>query len=82
MLPPQPIMEQIIARVERLPAEDRVRLIQRPAEMLIPVPDCGRGRRVVYAEIRGQSTSTDEVFKIADRYPPDRGLNGQKTPSR
>ncbi len=59
-------LEQVVEQARRLSADDKVRLIQRVAEMLAP----GRrspetSRPLVYGEFKGERMSTEEDFKIS-----------------
>lgn len=73
----KPDLEDILARVERLPPEDRARLIQRVAgDLASSGPSAGR-RRMAYGEFRGQNMSSEEDFTLAEWRPSKRELHGR-----
>lgn len=76
MSPAQTILEQVAVEAERLSVEDRLRLIQRLAETLIPAPSRAHPRRLVFGEFGGRSMSTEEDFEIAEWRPSERDLHG------
>lgn len=71
-----PTIEQIVAQTQRLSPDDRVRLIQRVAETLIPAIQKPDHRQLIYGEFRGENMSTEEDFLIAEWHPSDEELDG------
>ena len=69
-------IEQIVAQTQRLSPDDRVRLIQRVAETLIPTVQKPAHRQLIYGEFRGENMSTEEDFLIAEWHPSDEELDG------
>jgi hypothetical protein len=65
-------LDKIVAEATRLSAEDRVRLIQRVAETLLPIPEPSRGRLLKYGEFGSGRLSTDEDFRLAEWRPRER----------
>jgi len=70
------ILEQILLQVEKLSPEDRLQLIRRVTETLIPVVKPTRPQRLVYGQFKGERMSTDEDFLLAEWRPTERDLNG------
>jgi hypothetical protein len=66
-----PTIEQIVAQTQRLSPDDRVRLIQRVAETLIPTIQRSVHRQLIYGEFRGENMSTEEDFLIAEWHPTE-----------
>jgi hypothetical protein len=69
-------LEQIIAEAQQLPAEDRLRLIQRVAETLLPTRLSGQRRQLEYGKFAGANASSDADFEIAEWRPTERDLSG------
>jgi hypothetical protein len=67
---------KVIAQAEKLSPEDRLRLIQRVAETLLPDHRAATSRQLVYGEFSGSNMSTEEDFTIAEWRPSDRELHG------
>lgn len=70
------IMEQILAQVEKLSPEERLRLIQRVAETLVPPEKPKQPQRLVYGQFKGERMSTEEDFLIAEWRPTEKDLDG------
>jgi hypothetical protein len=69
-------IEQIVAQTQRLSPDDRVRLIQRVAETLIPTLQKSGHRQLIYGEFRGENMSTEQDFLLAEWHPSDEELDG------
>lgn len=69
-------LEQVVADARYLSPEDRVRLISRVAETLIPTTAPDPVQRLQYGEFEGSRSSTDEDFVIAEWRPAERDLDG------
>jgi hypothetical protein len=69
-------LDTIIAQAKQLSPEDRLRLIQRVAETLLPGQPAVKPRQLVYGEFSGPNMSTEDDFAIAEWRPSDRELNG------
>jgi hypothetical protein len=65
-------LDKIIAQAEQLSPEDRLRLIQRVAETLLPAQKVVRPRRLVYGELSGPNLSTEDDFTTVEWRPSDR----------
>jgi hypothetical protein len=70
------LMEKIVALVEQLSPEYRLRLIQRITETLIPPPASPESKPLPFGKYKGHRMSTPEDFTIAEWRPTDRELNG------
>lgn len=70
------VLERIITQVRQLSPEDRLRLIHRVAETLIPIEKATPPRFLVYGQFRGRRMSTEDDFLIAEWRPTERDLNG------
>jgi hypothetical protein len=68
-------IEQIVAQTQRLSPDDRVRLIQRVLETLIPTIPVPQ-QRLQYGKYKGGKMSTEEDFLIAEWHPTDEELDG------
>jgi hypothetical protein len=68
-------IEQIVAQTQRLSPDDRVRLIQRVLETLIPTIPVPQ-QRLQYGKYKGGRMSTEEDFLIAEWHPTDEEAGG------
>ena len=71
-----PTVEQIAAQAQQLSPDDRLRLIQRVAETLIPAVQIRPPQRLQYGKYKGGRMSTEEDFLIAEWHPTDEELDG------
>jgi hypothetical protein len=70
-------LEQIVDEAKRLPPEDRLRLIQRVAETLLPGSALPSPRPLRYGEFAGATMSRDEDFVVAEWRPSENELDGR-----
>lgn len=70
------VLERIVTQVQQLSPEDRLRLIRRVAETLIPAEKVTPPRLLVYGQFSDEGMSTEEDFLIAEWRPTERDLNG------
>jgi len=73
----QKSVESIVAEVQELPPEERLRLIRSVVDTLIAPPHSAEPRQLVYGQFRGTRVSTEDDFKIAEWRPTDREMNGR-----
>ena len=69
-------IEQIVAQTQRLSPADRVRLIQRVLDTLIPTIPIPQQQRLQYGKYKGGRMSTEEDFLIAEWHPTEEELDG------
>lgn len=69
-------LEHIITQAQQLSPEDRLRLIQRVAESVIPAVQTTSPQRLEYGKYKGGRMSTEEDFLIAEWHPTDEELDG------
>ncbi|MGH2371562.1 MAG: hypothetical protein ACRDI2_25610 [Chloroflexota bacterium] len=63
-------VERIVAEVERLSPEDRLRLVQRVVETFVPpARPLKKGQRLEYGKYRHGRLSTEEDVKLAEWHP-------------
>ncbi len=72
----QTSVERIVAEIQDLSPQERLRLIRTVVDTLITPPRAAESRRLLYGEFRGGRMSTDDDFKIAEWRPQDREMNG------
>jgi hypothetical protein len=72
----QKSVESIVAEVQQLRPEERLRLIKSVIDSLITPGHSAEPRRLVYGEFRGARMSTEDDFRIAEWLPTDREMNG------
>jgi hypothetical protein len=72
----QTSVERIVAEIQDLSPQERLRLIRTVVDTLITPGRAGESRRLIYGEFRGGRMSTDDDFKIAEWRPQDRAMNG------
>ena len=70
-------LDKLVAKAARLSAEDRLRLIQRVAETLLPIPKPTQERLLKYGEFGSGRPSTEEDFKLAEWRPSERERDGR-----
>ncbi len=72
------MLEQILAQVQYLSPEDRIRLIQQIAESLLPAaqPPRPSGPGLVYGAFHGARMSTEEDFGLTPSPTTGREGNG------
>lgn len=70
-------LERVIAEAEQLSPEDRLRLIQRVAETLLPAEQPARSRPLQFGEFNGEQMSSEEDFAIVEWRPSERELDGR-----
>jgi len=71
-----PTLEQIIVQAQQLSPDDRLRLIQRLAETLLPIAQARPPQRLQYGKYKGGRMSTEEDFLIAEWHPTEEEMNG------
>lgn len=71
-----PTIEQIVAQTQRLSPDDRVRLVQRVLETLIPTLPIQQQQPLPYGKYKGGRMSTEEDFLIAEWHPTEEELDG------
>ena len=76
MPPKVPDIEQIVQEITVLPPEDRIRLIGRIVETVVPSGSTGPGRTLIYGEFRGPRLSCEEDFREAEWHPRGNGFDG------
>lgn len=64
-------VEQIVTQAKQLSPQERVQLIQRLAETMLPVPQPTKHSLWRYGAFSGPNMSTEEDFKIAEWHPTD-----------
>ncbi len=72
----QTSVERIVAEIQDLSPQERLRLIRTVVDTLITPMRAAESRRLLYGEFRGGRMSTDDDFKIAEWRPQDREMNG------
>ena len=72
----QTSVERIVAEIQDLSPEERLRLIRTVVDTLIAPGRATESRSLIYGEFRGGRMSTDDDFKIAEWRPQDREMNG------
>jgi hypothetical protein len=75
----QTSVERIVAEIQDLSPQERLRLIRTVVDTLIMPGRPAESRRLVYGEFRGGKMSTEDDFKIAGWRPQDREMNGPQT---
>jgi hypothetical protein len=72
----QTSVERIVAEIQDLSPQERLRLIRTVVDTLI-TPGCpAESRPLIYGEFQGGRMSTEDDFKIAEWRPQDREMNG------
>ncbi len=69
-------VEKIVAEIQDLSPQDRLRLIRTVVDTLITPGRSAESRRLIYGEFRDGRMSTEDDFKIAEWRPQDREMNG------
>jgi hypothetical protein len=69
-------VEKIVAEIQDLSPQDRLRLIRTVVDTLIKPESATESRRLIYGEFRGGRMSTEDDFRIAEWRPQDREMNG------
>jgi hypothetical protein len=69
-------VEKIVAEIQDLSPQERLRLIRTVVDTLITPGRPAEPRRLVYGEFRGGRMSTEDDFRIAEWRPHDREMNG------
>jgi hypothetical protein len=72
----QTSVERIVAEIQDLSPEERLRLIRTVVDTLITPGRAAESRHLIYGEFRGGRMSTDDDFKVAEWRPQDREMNG------
>jgi hypothetical protein len=72
----QTSVERIVAEIQDLSPQERLRLIRTVVDTLITPGRAAESRRLIYGEFRGGRMSTEDDFKIAEWRPQDREMNG------
>ncbi|HME01319.1 MAG TPA: hypothetical protein VKM93_28910 [Terriglobia bacterium] len=72
----QTSVERIVAEIQDLSPQERLRLIRTVVDTLIVPGRPAESRRLIYGEFRGGRMSTEDDFKIAEWRPQDREMNG------
>lgn len=69
-------VERIVAEIEGLSPQERLRLIRTVVDTLIAPGRPAESHPLVFGQFRGERMSTEDDFKIAEWRPQDRELNG------
>jgi hypothetical protein len=71
-------LESILRQVERLSADDQLRLIKRVTEMLSKPDNADKPHGLIYGKYQNAPgpLSTEEDFRIAEWQPTEKDLNG------
>ena len=69
-------VERIVAEIQDLTPEERLKLIRIVVDTLIMPGRPAESRCLIYGEFRGERMSTEDDFKIAEWRPQDREMNG------
>ena len=72
----QTSVERIVAEIQGLSPQERLRLIRTVVDTLITPGYPAESRRLIYGEFRGERMSTEDDFRIAEWRPQDREMNG------
>ena len=72
----QTSVERIVAEIQDLSPQERLRLIRTVVDTLIMPGRPAESRRLVYGEFRGGKMSTEDDFRITEWHPQDREMNG------
>ena len=72
----QTSVERIIAEIQDLSPQERLRLIRIVVDTLIVPERPAESRRLIFGEFRGGRMWTEDDFKIAEWRPQDREMNG------
>ena len=72
----QTSVERIVAEIQDLSPQERLRLIRTVVDTLITPGRRAESRRLIYGEFRGGRMSTEDDFRIAEWRPQDREMNG------
>ena len=72
----QTSVERIVAEIQDLSPQDRLRLIRIVVDTLLKPGRPAESRRLIYGEFQGGRMSTEDDFKIAEWRPQDREMNG------
>ncbi len=72
----QTSVEKIVAEIEDLSPQERLKLIRFVVDTLITAGRPAESRLLTYGEFRGGRMSTEEDFTIAEWRPQDREMNG------
>jgi hypothetical protein len=72
----QTSVERIVAEIQDLSPQERLRLIRIVLDTLIAPERPAELRRPIFGEFRGGRMSTEDDFKIAEWRPQDREMNG------
>ena len=73
----QTSVERIVAEIQDLSPQERLRLIRTVVDTLITPGRPAESRRLIYGEFRGGRMSTEDNFRIAEWRPQDREMNGR-----
>jgi len=68
--------EEILAQVQSLPPDERLRLIKQVIDTLVPVETPTHHQPLIYGQFHGTGMSTDEDFRIAEWQPSEEELDG------
>jgi hypothetical protein len=69
-------VEKIVAEIQDLTPQERLKLIRIVVDTLIVPGRPTESRRLIYGEFRGGRMSTEDDFKIAEWHPQGREMNG------
>jgi hypothetical protein len=72
----QTSVEKIVAEIQELSSQERLRLIRTVVDTLITPGRPAELRRLTFGEFRGGRMSTEDDFRIAEWRPLDREMNG------
>ena len=71
----QTSVERIVAEIQDLSPQERLRLIRIVVDTLIRPGRAAESRRLIFGEFQGGRMSTEDDFKIAEWRPQDRDMN-------
>lgn len=71
-------LDQVMTQVQRLSPQDRVLLIQRVAQTLLPETQMNAPQQLTYGMFRNtdRPMSTEEDFRLAEWHPSEEELDG------
>jgi len=72
----QTSVERIVAEIQDLSPQERLRLIRTVVDTLITPGQPGESQRLTFGEFQDGRMSTEDDFRIAEWRPRDREMNG------
>ena len=73
----QTSVEKIVAEIQDLSPQERLKLIRTVVDTLIAPGRPAESRRLTWGEFQGGRMSTEDDFKIAEWHPQEREMNGE-----